>query len=68
MKKSRIDIIGSNGNTGEHYMYGKECHGCGRIIPMEDLEEGSTYCAGCREPKSWLEVIDTTDKEDDESV
>lgn len=48
---SRIDIIGQNGNTGEHYSELEKftvCKKCGDEISEKDHGISKDYCANCR--------------------
>ena len=45
---SRIDIIGQNGNDGDHYESFGICVQCGEEIEEYDLQISTTQCHTCR--------------------
>lgn len=60
MTRSRIDLIGQNGNNGEHYMY--FCKACGTELSDEMLMDSTQFCDGCREEiNEWLDGVSNYD-------
>jgi len=45
---NRIDIIGQNGNDGDHYDAFSVCVQCGDEIEEYDLQISTTQCHKCR--------------------
>jgi len=62
---SRIDVIGQNGNDGDHYEAFSVCEKCGEEISGGDLQISKTACHQCRAEEAKLMLNEKGEAKDD---